>query len=155
MSPAKVRGKFVKGNWLPRWEVSWKLTSDLGTMSANRELLHLEAVDKHPNIAWKNIRANTMRRVTGYLAGKSRGNLPSILVPRASISVRFVRCCKTQMSPAKVREKIVKGNWLPRWEVSWKLTIDLGSRSTEFRQVREVLQNADVACDGAGGNREG
>ena len=49
----------------------------------------------------------------------------------------------------------MKGNWLPRWEVSWKLTIDLGVASTEFRQVREVLQNADVACEGAEKIREG
>ena len=55
---------------------------------------------------------------TGYLAGKSRGNLPVILVFMAWNSVSFVRCCKTQISPAKVRGKFVKGNWLPRWEVS-------------------------------------
>ena len=60
-----------------------------------------------------------------------------------------------QMSPAKMRGKFVKGNWLPRWEVSWKLTINLGPESIEFRQVREVLQNADVACEGAGKIREG
>jgi hypothetical protein len=59
------------------------------------------------------------------------------------------------MSPAKVRGKFVKGNWLPRWEVLWKLTIDHGPASNEFRQVREVLQNADVACEGAGKIREG
>ena len=45
------------------------------------------------------------------LARKSRGSLPSILVPTARNPVRFVRCCKTQMSPAKVRGKFVKGNW--------------------------------------------
>ena len=59
------------------------------------------------------------------------------------------------MSPEKVRGNFVNGNWLPCWEVSWKLTIDLGFASMEFRQVREVLQNADVACEGAGKIREG
>jgi len=59
------------------------------------------------------------------------------------------------MSPAKMRGKFVKGNWLPRWEGSWKLTIDLGAGSPELRQVRGVLQNADVACEGAGKIREG
>ena len=59
------------------------------------------------------------------------------------------------MSPAKMRGNFVKGNWLPRWEVSWKLTIDLGPASIEFRQVPEVLQNADFACEGAGKIREG
>jgi hypothetical protein len=58
-----------------------------------------------------------MRERTGYLAGKSRGNLPSISVPLAKKIVRFVRCCKTQMSPAKVRGKFVKGNWSPKKEV--------------------------------------
>ena len=47
------------------------------------------------------------------IAGESRGSLPSILVLLERNSVMFVRCCKTQMSPAKVRGKFVKGNWLP------------------------------------------
>ena len=59
------------------------------------------------------------------------------------------------MSPeGRSRGKVVKGNWLPRWEVSWKLTSHLG-RGIENRQVREVLQNTDVACEGAGKIREG
>ena len=49
----------------------------------------------------------------------------------------------------------MKGNWLPRWEVSWKLTSDHGFPGKKNRQVREVLQNADVACEGAGKIREG
>ena len=47
------------------------------------------------------------------------------------------------------------GTGYPRWEVSWKLTIDLGPASNEFRQVRQMLQNADVACEDAGKIREG
>ena len=51
-------------------------------------------------------------------------------------------------------QKLSERTGYPRWEVSWKLTIDL-IVSIEFRQVREVLQNADVACEGAGKIREG
>ena len=50
----------------------------------------------------------------------------------------------------------MKGNWLPRWEVSWKLTIDLGETSAKLtsdvraaidvkrRQVLAIGQDADV-----------
>ena len=54
------------------------------------------------------------------------------------------------------RRTVVKGRTgYPCWEVSWKLTIGLGFCGTESRQVREVLKNANVACEGAGKIREG
>ena len=49
--------------------------------------------------------------------------------------------------PSLLPKKMVRRSTL-------KLIIDLGPASTESRQVRGMLQNANVACEGAGKVRQ-